>query len=193
MALSYCSAILTLGPGQLYKCAPTTFLPAHTLTTVHLSVNNVPSRFQLPWSQLTTVSVVFCDLSEVAHILRHAVSLVEFRGSLGCADAIQDIPPLLHLQSFILLEETCGYAPDAQKLLLDAITAPALQHLTVSQRELQDNLCPTIAFLISRSHCNLDSLHVTNSLHYNLHKMGLHAALPTIRVIENTEDVRMRL
>jgi hypothetical protein len=87
----------------------------------------------LPWSQLTTISVVACDTADVAHILRHAVSVVELRGTLwGDNEGSEQVPPLMHLKTLTLDDESNNHKGTLM-LLLDALTVPALEHLTISE------------------------------------------------------------
>ncbi|KAJ7257146.1 hypothetical protein C8J57DRAFT_1517185 [Mycena rebaudengoi] len=128
--------------------AATVFHDAPLLTTVDLAMGFNPSYVTLPWSQLTRISFDRCEPVHVAHILRRAVSLVELSGSLW-DDFIhfEDIPPLMHLRSLILLDVDAGLEV-SNKMLLDALTTPALRHLTVSERELKDECISTIAALL---------------------------------------------
>ncbi|KAJ7266026.1 hypothetical protein C8J57DRAFT_1619224 [Mycena rebaudengoi] len=83
---------LTFGVGRPPD-SDVSFLDTPMLTTVQIGANTIPSRVEFPWFQLTTISVVGCELADVAYILRHALSLVEFRGSLWDTLAdLQDIP-----------------------------------------------------------------------------------------------------
>ncbi|KAJ7256953.1 hypothetical protein C8J57DRAFT_1516998 [Mycena rebaudengoi] len=87
-----------------------------------------------------------------ADILRHATALVYFTCTLLDDDIVPDIvPPLVHLQSLILPHDGNDSGP--QKLLLDALTAPALEHLTVSEHELGQEPISTITAFLSRSYC----------------------------------------
>ncbi|KAJ7246233.1 hypothetical protein C8J57DRAFT_1008320, partial [Mycena rebaudengoi] len=153
---------LTFGPRDTHELqsAATAFCDSPSLTSVHFSINSKPSHVKLPWSQLTTISVAVCDTADAAHILRHAVSVVEFRGTLwGDNERPEQIPPLMHLKTLTLDDELNNH-PGTQMLLLDALTTPALQHLTISERELGVDHLATITFALSRSKCYLDSLRV---------------------------------
>ncbi|KAJ7228039.1 hypothetical protein C8J57DRAFT_1583532 [Mycena rebaudengoi] len=139
---------LTFGPSDTLgpRFTVTPFCDAPLLTTIHLSENFDPYQVELPWSQLTRITVRRCDPTDVAHILRHAVSLVQFGGTpgddffnRGTEAYLSDIPPLLHLNLFILHDDE-STAPGTQKPLLEALILPALQHLTVSQRDLGPHL-----------------------------------------------------
>ncbi|KAJ7259421.1 hypothetical protein C8J57DRAFT_499821 [Mycena rebaudengoi] len=178
---------LTIGPSGLHErpLATTVFHDAPLLTAVHLSPGFNPSTVLLPWRQLARISVAMCLVGQSAIILRNAVSLVEFSGILWTdVNDTGIIPPLLHLQSLILVDKGFTW-PGIQKRLLDALTAPALQHLTLSERDLAPNPFPTITSLITRSHCSLETLHVTHS---SRRRAEFRAVFPSIKVIQISRD-----
>ncbi|KAJ7207679.1 hypothetical protein C8J57DRAFT_1734148 [Mycena rebaudengoi] len=176
---------LTLGTSDdvLADDATTPFCDAPALTTVHLvDFSTYPAA--LPWSQLTTISVEGWEPLQVARILRYAVSLINFSGTVwDDFHDVQIMPPLLHLQSLILFEFEEGPSGwRATRKLLDALTAPALRHLTVSGGRLEPLSFDTIASLIARSQCSLESLHVTHSQHYK--EPDVRALFPSIKVVK---------
>ncbi|KAJ7214279.1 hypothetical protein C8J57DRAFT_1255778 [Mycena rebaudengoi] len=92
-----------------------------------------------------------------AEILQQATALVTFICTLGVPGRHGPgvVPPRIHLESFILPH--CRWER-TEKRLLDALTAPALQHLTISEYELGSEPLSTItAFLSSnaRSDCEM--------------------------------------
>jgi hypothetical protein len=124
----------------------------------------IPFQVVLPWAQLTSISAQMLEPEVAADILRDATALVEFTCTLMEDDIVPDfVPPLVHLQSLILRDD--GIDSDPQKLLLDALTAPALRHLSISERELGHEPISTIAAFLSRSDCysSLQSLHVSKA------------------------------
>jgi hypothetical protein len=154
------------------------------LKSVDLDVMFDPSQVVLPWSQLTRVSAEMTP-DAAADILRQACTLAKFTCILwsnpgGNAIPVPAgvVPPLIHLESLILLH--CGWEK-VQKLLLDALTAPALRHLTISEYELGDKPLSTIAAFLSRSRCSLQKLHVTVA---NLPRAAYCAAFPSIPIID---------
>ncbi|KAJ7257087.1 hypothetical protein C8J57DRAFT_555592 [Mycena rebaudengoi] len=175
---------LTVGSSVVHTAA-TVFCDAPSLTTVHFPRASTPSYFELPWSQLTTISVMECELSEVANILRLAVSLVDFRGSLW-DDPLEEIPlepPLIMMQlESLTLGDQPSNDPGFQKLLLDMLTAPALRHLTVSERELGPDHLSTITSLLSRSHCSLESLHIIHSSWHEANYRSVFPSIPALNV-----------
>jgi hypothetical protein len=116
-------------------------------------------------------------------ILLAATGVVNLRCSLQDDYQIHSaIPPLFHLKSLILYDSEYA-APNgrAQELLLDALTAPALRHLLVSEPQLGDQPISTITSFLSRSHCSLDSLQVTDSQRC---EKDYRSVFPSIKVIE---------
>ncbi|KAJ7257141.1 hypothetical protein C8J57DRAFT_1185973 [Mycena rebaudengoi] len=156
------------------------FHDAPQLQKVVLCVLFDPSWAYLPWWQFTSISADKCEPSVLGNILSHAVSLIDFDGTLwDDDDDVPPVAPLAYLQSLILHDE-CKTKRGAQKLLLDALTTPALRHLTVSERELGPDYLSTITSALSRSKCSLVSLHVT---HARLSHAEYRAAFPSIESI----------
>ncbi|KAJ7259423.1 hypothetical protein C8J57DRAFT_1185214 [Mycena rebaudengoi] len=157
------------------------FGDAPQLTSVALGVNFNLSEVVLPWSQLTSISAERLTPAMAIDILRRATALVNLNSTLWAASATPGVvqPPALHLQSLTLRDGDNLLGPQQQ--LLDALTAPALRHLSISEHELNNEPISIIASFLSRSHCSLDSLHVTHS---SLHEADYRAAFPSIRAIE---------
>ncbi|KAJ7257086.1 hypothetical protein C8J57DRAFT_1235361 [Mycena rebaudengoi] len=173
---------LTVG-SSVGQSAATAFCDAPSLTIVRFSSRSIPSYFELPWSQLTTIFVMVCELSEVTHILRSAVSLVEFRGSLWDGhNPRQQIPPLIMMQLESLTLNDLSNGPGTQKSLLNGLTTPALRHLTVSERELGHDHLSTITSLLSRSRCSLESLHITHSSWHEVNYRSVFPSIPALNV-----------
>ncbi|KAJ7267764.1 hypothetical protein C8J57DRAFT_1509868 [Mycena rebaudengoi] len=174
---------LTLGPSDYHrpKDAVTAFYDAPSLTTVHL-LNLDPSQVELPWSQLTTISVEGWVTDEIAHILGNAVSLVNLSGGVwDTDDDIGSMSPLLHLQSLILSDQAGSRGSGARKIL-DALTAPALRHLAISCPTLEPLSFDFITSFITRSQCLLESLHVTR--YERCKEADVRAIFPLIKVVE---------
>ncbi|KAJ7258871.1 hypothetical protein C8J57DRAFT_1233867 [Mycena rebaudengoi] len=142
-----------------------------------------PSQVVLLWSQLTSITAGNINPVMAADILRQANSLVNVTCTLRVHITVPGVvPPLIHLESLTLRDY---HSLDAPKLLLDALTAPELRHLTISEFDLGKEPLSTIAAFLSRSHCVLDSLHVTHS---GLYEADYRAAFPSIGVIEVLKD-----
>ncbi|KAJ7258939.1 hypothetical protein C8J57DRAFT_1073442 [Mycena rebaudengoi] len=182
---------LTFGPSKKYfatEDAIMAFSDAPRLKSVALGVMFNPSQVVLPWSQLTSINAEEIQLDKAADVLRQATALVNFSCTLwGNTIVPGAVPPLIHLDSLILHNwNWLGI----QKLLLNALTAPALRHLAISEYELGDEPLSTITAFLSRSCCSLDSLHITQPifLRTSLHKADYRAAFPSIKVIKVSRD-----
>jgi hypothetical protein len=140
-----------------------------------------PARVVLPWSQLTSITAEWLATTVTADVLRQAPALVNFictvRGNYIPLTAVP-LAPLIHLESLILRDE--NIRPYAYTLLLDALTAPALRYLTISECQLDDKPISTIAAFLSRSCCSLQSLHVEKA---KLPQAAYCAAFPSIPII----------
>ncbi|KAJ7256923.1 hypothetical protein C8J57DRAFT_1516966 [Mycena rebaudengoi] len=181
---------LTFGP-SLYSPnggAITVFCDASQLKSVVLGVLFDPSRVVLPWSQLTSITAKMLDPSVAADILRQATALVHFNCTVWDDDIVPGpAPPLIHLKLLVLLyAENNDLGP--QKLLLDALTAPALEHLTISEHELDHEPISTIAAFLSRSHCSLQSLHATEAMLPQIVYCTAFPSIPTIDVVERVNE-----
>jgi hypothetical protein len=102
-------------------------------------------------------------VTDFATLLHATTGLVHFTSNLDeeGPDLLSPVPALMHLESLTLGDnEPDYYGCDDQKILLDGLTTPALQHLTVSERMFEDDALPTIL----RSQCTLTSLHVTHAM-----------------------------
>ncbi|KAJ7262377.1 hypothetical protein C8J57DRAFT_453370 [Mycena rebaudengoi] len=174
---------LTLGPTEyvgetdsLDAISP--FSNAPLLTQVALFSNFRPSEIQLPWSQLTSISAKFLIFTECTEILQHSAALREF-----CCDYVDvdignlfPVAPLRHLHS---LEFGDG---SGQKELLEALTTPALQHLTIPDNEA--DAIPNVTALILRSRCTLASLHILYTIKAEATYRAAFPSIPTITVME---------
>ncbi|KAJ7256929.1 hypothetical protein C8J57DRAFT_1648962 [Mycena rebaudengoi] len=179
---------LTFGPKHysVNEGAITVFRDASQLRTVVLGVMFNASRVVLPWSQLTSIAAVKIEPAMVANILRQATALVHLNCTVWDDDIVPDpVPPLTRLKVLILRDEDNDLGP--QKLLLDSLTAPALEHLTISEHELGHKSISTIAAFLSRSHCSLQSLHATEAM---LPKTLYRVAFPSIPniVVERVDE-----
>ncbi|KAJ7256942.1 hypothetical protein C8J57DRAFT_1516986 [Mycena rebaudengoi] len=122
----------------------------------------------------------------VANILRQATALVHLNCTVWDDDIVPDpVPPLTRLKVLILRDEDNDLGP--QKLLLDVLIAPALEHLTISEHELDHESISTITAFLSRSHCSLQSLHATEAM---LPKTVYRVAFPSIPniVVERVDE-----
>ncbi|KAJ7280825.1 hypothetical protein C8J57DRAFT_1563981 [Mycena rebaudengoi] len=177
---------LTLGPTEYAeetdsRVAISPFSNAPLLKQVVLSNDFGPFEIQLPWSQLTSISTSVQTSTECTEILQHSAALREFR-----CDELADYPlssnllpvaPLRHLHSLKL-----GGGTGHQKVL-EVLTTPALQHLTIPDGQF--NVIPNISALILRSRCTLASLRI---LYTSKAEATYRAAFPSIPTITVTSE-----
>jgi hypothetical protein len=151
------------------------------LTSVVLGQLFDLSDVVLPWSQLTGITAENLRVDHAADILREATVLVNFRCSLRKYFALPImVPPLVHLESLTIFSVE-DFSHNSQRLLLNAVTTPALRHLSISERELAFDLISTLTSFLSKSYCSLDSLHVTHS---RRDQADYCAAFPRIKVVQ---------
>ncbi|KAJ7257405.1 hypothetical protein C8J57DRAFT_1074416, partial [Mycena rebaudengoi] len=111
----------------------TLFDEAPHLTSVVLGEYFDPSVVGLPWPQFTSITSENIRPAVAADILREATVLVNFRCSVWDIGGVPlSVPPLVHLESFIGIGDNSFH--ESQKVLLDALTTPALRHLSISER-----------------------------------------------------------
>ncbi|KAJ7257075.1 hypothetical protein C8J57DRAFT_1074686 [Mycena rebaudengoi] len=170
------------GPKRLFGDTP------QLESVVFGSLSNSPPLV-LPWSQLTIIDAEMVTPIAAVAILQQARALIGFCCTLWDDVIVPGaVPPLLHLQSLIICDvDGLGdnLFQDPQRLLLNALITPALRHLSFSERELGIEPISTITSLLSRSHCSLDSLHVTRS---SLPEADYRVAFPSIKAIELSMD-----
>ncbi|KAJ7246242.1 hypothetical protein C8J57DRAFT_1678539 [Mycena rebaudengoi] len=167
------------------ETAAVLFQDAPQLKSVVLGVLFYPSRVVLPWSQLTSITAEKLEPNVAADILRQATAIADFNCTIWVDEVVPGaVPPLVHLRSLILRDDNND--PGRQKLLLDALTAPALEHLTISERELGHESISIIAAFLSRSYCSLQSLHATEAM---LPKTVYCTAFPSIPIVNVVERV----
>ncbi|KAJ7280634.1 hypothetical protein C8J57DRAFT_1057419 [Mycena rebaudengoi] len=170
---------LTLGPTRYWRetdslDAISLFSNAPLLMQVALYDTFGPSEIQLPWSQFTSISADFLTSTECTEILRHSAALQEFRCDYldgGASGNILPVAPLRYLHSLSLGNGS------GQKKLLEALTTPALQHLTSL-----DDAIPSINALTFRSHCTLASLCVVHTPITEATYRAIFPSIPTITV-----------
>ncbi|KAJ7280995.1 hypothetical protein C8J57DRAFT_1124428 [Mycena rebaudengoi] len=163
------------------EVSPSLFSNAPKLKDFALSgFGGMRSVIQLPWSQLTRISMKCLREAECVNIFQHAAALVEFRchGVVRHHDAVPSpVAPLRCLQYLALGHR---YGP-----LLDRLTTPALQHLSISDSHpWAAQAIPKTEALILRSRCTLSSLRITHTLEP---EATYHSAFPLIPTITATE------
>jgi hypothetical protein len=153
------------------------FSNAPILKRVTLSSDFGPYEIQLPWSQLTSISVYFLSPIECTEILQHSASLGEFRCDYVDGASSMDILPVAPLRHLHSLKFGGGFG---HQKLLEVFTTPALQHLSTPDN--LDDTIPNINALILRSHCTLASLHVVRTLKREATYRAAFPSIPTITV-----------
>jgi hypothetical protein len=159
--------------GEEVETAAILFRNAPALKSVVLGKFFNPAQVVLPWSQLTSITVEWLATRVAADILWQATALVNFTCTIWGSQIIPAIPPLLALESLTLRGDA--------KLLLKALTAPALQHLTTSEIALGHGAISIIAEFLSRSRSSLQSLHISWA---HLPNTDYYAAFPSIPIID---------
>ncbi|KAJ7280975.1 hypothetical protein C8J57DRAFT_1220249 [Mycena rebaudengoi] len=127
----------------------------------------------LPWSQLTTISVMSIREADCVNIFQHAAALVQFCCHRVIRDDDEDTSPVAPLRSLQSLALEYHY------------TTPALQHLSISDSRLWGS--QTIAklhALILRSRCTLASLRITRTLESEAFYRAAFPLIPTITVTD---------
>ncbi|KAK7055847.1 F-box domain-containing protein, partial [Favolaschia claudopus] len=112
---------------------------------------------ELPWQQLTSLSMYWCFLDEISTILQRTPSLVYCKLFISNQDLDNDALPeirLPHLDSLVV-DIDIGVADNR---IIRSLVTPALRHLEVSERSLGENRLQTLSFFISNSTCTLDRL-----------------------------------
>ncbi|KAJ7244334.1 hypothetical protein C8J57DRAFT_1004659, partial [Mycena rebaudengoi] len=138
------------------------FHEAPKLSSVTLPDSFVPSAIVLPWAQLTSVFADAIYPYDCAEVLRHGTHLESVTFTM-CEDPeeidLQQIPPLVHLQSLVLLPHPHS-AGQYQPPLLDALILPGLRTLQISLQGFDILTDPrvTVTSLITRSSCRLERL-----------------------------------
>ncbi|KAJ7280972.1 hypothetical protein C8J57DRAFT_1564384 [Mycena rebaudengoi] len=137
---------------------------------------------QLPWSQLTTISMKLFYEDGCVNILQHATALVEFRCDGVFRRDDEDPSPMAPLKNLQSLALGYRYRP-----LLDRLTTSALQHLSISDPRIWAT-SHTIAkahALILRSRCALASLRFTHTIGPEATYRSAFPLIPTITATEH--------
>ncbi|KAJ7262491.1 hypothetical protein C8J57DRAFT_1513493 [Mycena rebaudengoi] len=139
----------------------TPFTNAPRLKRVSLSSQYDFYTMILPWSQLTSISIVGMYTYECADLLRYAVQLVDLTGAtIEEEDFFRDPEPTL--------------------------TAPALRHLTISGPMDELSEATDLGFVtsfISRLKCTLVSLQVVDATYPEAHYRAAFPSIPSITLL----------
>ncbi|KAK7059801.1 F-box domain-containing protein [Favolaschia claudopus] len=128
------------------------------LSTVVLDDFGIP-HISLPWSQLTSITLMWIYSEDCMSILRQTTHLVRCTLHLwiqhGPENNVVDLV-LPHLETLDVEADDTLHANFFQCLV-----APALHHLRLPEHLLQPNIIESLNSFISRSGCHLDELKIT--------------------------------
>ncbi|KAJ7282623.1 hypothetical protein C8J57DRAFT_1554733 [Mycena rebaudengoi] len=138
---------------------------APRLTRVDLSYYFDPFTIVLPFSQLTSISAHLLTTSQCAEVLRQADALVEFKSDLFMEDENISALHMKHLQSLKLGNSYAYNSSPSGQVLLDALTAPALRFLKISECLFPNcDPIPSVDAFVARSGCKLTALKIIQAL-----------------------------
>ncbi|KAJ7233885.1 hypothetical protein C8J57DRAFT_159026 [Mycena rebaudengoi] len=141
------------------------FRNAPRLTRVDLSYYFDPFTIMLPFSQLTSISAQLLTTSQCAEVLRQADALVEFKSDLFMEDENISTLHMKHLQSLKLGNSYAYNSSPSGQVLLDALTAPALRFLKISECLFPNcDPIPSVDAFVARSGCKLTALKIIQAL-----------------------------
>ncbi|KAK6977978.1 F-box domain-containing protein [Favolaschia claudopus] len=134
------------------------------LRTLVLDDFGTPS-VNLPWSQLTSLTLQSIDVDECISILQQIPNLVDSRLRIWVEGTTQgpypDIP-LLCLEALVIEEYS-----DSDLQFFHSLVTPALRHLEFSEafsRAVDSECIESLKAFISKSGCTLDELRVTRAV-----------------------------
>ncbi|KAJ7280994.1 hypothetical protein C8J57DRAFT_1300619 [Mycena rebaudengoi] len=157
------------------EAPPSLFGIAPKLKKVTLSSLSLGPAIELPWSQLTTISIQSLREAQCVEIFQQAAALAEFRCDRVFRDGDEDPSPVAPLRSLKSLALECRF-------LLDRLTTPALQHLSISDSRswVASQLIDKVNALILRSRCTLVSLRITRTIESAAPYRAAFPLIPTI-------------
>ncbi|KAJ7076650.1 hypothetical protein B0H15DRAFT_955506 [Mycena belliarum] len=161
---------------------PVSYRDMPRLRSVTLWDFHYPAGF-LPWSQLTSLTLVCKPFAECADVLRDTVNLIHCELAIcGLSDRQPDVR-LEHLQSLALMPFDLLSWLDTEETTqsLNTLITPALRMLQVSNDLLVPHPIETLSTFISKAGCRLDSVHITGSR--SVSKRSYRAAFPSIKII----------
>ncbi|KAJ7704174.1 hypothetical protein B0H16DRAFT_719691 [Mycena metata] len=151
------------------------FHDAPMLTTATLWDFTYPPDL-LPWTQLTSLTLIAKSPFECTAVLECAVNLLYCELTIF-ADSMQhpDIT-LVHLESLVLNHFQVDDDPAENYIL--SFTVPALRRLQIPEKHLGSDPIGTLASFVSISGCRLQELHITGARMVST--SGYRMALPFI-------------
>ncbi|KAJ7201087.1 hypothetical protein GGX14DRAFT_544806 [Mycena pura] len=139
---------------------PTVFCKAPNLRSMTFVYHTSPS-IGFPWSQLTSLSLLWIDVIDCSELLQQTVNLVHCR--VYPSDTVEDTMPDLRLPRLESLELYDG--PDVMKYL-GTFIVPALLRLQVPLVEDEydlDHFFHLLSAFIAKTGCKLHELRITGS------------------------------
>ncbi|KAJ7076637.1 hypothetical protein B0H15DRAFT_577594 [Mycena belliarum] len=161
---------------------PVSYREMPRLRSVTLWDFDYPAGF-LPWSQLTSLTLVCKSFAECADVLRDTVNLTHCELAI-CGDSErQPDVRLEHLQSLVLMPYNLSDwpLPEGMSHYLDTFITPALRMLQVPSDLLRPHPIGALSIFISKAGCRLDSVHVTGTCSVAPHRY--RASFPSIKRI----------
>ncbi|KAJ7429627.1 hypothetical protein FB451DRAFT_1383059 [Mycena latifolia] len=136
-----------------------------------------PNGF-LPWSQLTSLTLVVKSPTECTAVLQHTVNLVHCE-LVTFADFVrQPDVKLERLNSLVLMKYTDDEGEDPATQYLDTFIVPALRSLQIPDEFLRPDPIHMLAVFISKSGCQLENIHITGER--SIPKRRYREAFPSI-------------
>ncbi|KAJ7076654.1 hypothetical protein B0H15DRAFT_578112 [Mycena belliarum] len=160
------------------------------LRSVTLWNFDYPAGF-LPWSQLTSLTLVCKSFAQCTAILRDTVNLIHCELAIwGDSDRQPDVR-LERLQSLVLMPYDTDLLdwmdPEEMSQYLNTLITPALRMLDVPNDLLEPHPIEALSTFVSKAGCRLDSVYITGES--SVAKHLYRAAFPSIKRIsfDNTK------
>ncbi|KAJ7623911.1 hypothetical protein DFH06DRAFT_1481760 [Mycena polygramma] len=145
-------------------------------------------RVILPWTQLTSVTLLRVYPSECVPVLVQTLNLVHCRLDFCSGDTNPELRPditLPSLESLVLRKHNTSLLPVTD--FLPSFIVPALRSLETPEDCLEPNPLASLTAFISRSECRLEQLHVTGML--SVPETSYSQAFPSLRKLSFSEEI----
>jgi len=154
-------------------------LVLHDVPQLHTVVLDVVARFNvdLPWTQLTRLTLRWISLENCVRILQQATNLVHLQLDLCACEADDHLSDLKlpHLESLCCNDMDDN---DPMAVYLDAFIVPALLSLEVTESLLQPDPINSLTSFITKSGCKLRQVRISGER--SVRKESYHGAFPSI-------------
>ncbi|KAJ6468679.1 hypothetical protein C8R47DRAFT_1151328 [Mycena vitilis] len=182
---------LDLAVATLPVSAPVAITDVPLLRSAVLNYETI-LRVILPWTQLTSITLLGVYPSECVPVLVQTLNLVHCELELCSGDTDPELCPditLSSLESLVLRKHTNTSSPVTDFFL--SFVVPALRSLEIPEDCMKPDPIESLTTFISRSKCRLEQLHVTGLL--LVPETSYREALPSLRLIsfddvEDSED-----